>query len=98
MRGHNILDIEVMKHISNINNVNIYRPLLSYRKSEILRFAEIYKIPYFLDTTPKWSRRGRMRNEIFPLFTDVFSSSWKTKFKEIGTQSNNWSKTINTIM
>jgi len=98
MRGHNILDIEVMKHISNISNVNIYRPLLSYRKSEILRFAEIYKIPYFLDTTPKWSRRGKMRNEIFPLFTDVFSSSWKTKFKEIGTQSNNWSKTINTLI
>ena len=98
MRGHNILDIEVMKHISNINNVNIYRPLLSYRKSEILRFAEIYKIPYFLDTTPKWSRRGKMRNDIFPLFTEVFSSSWKTKFKEIGTQSNNWSKTINTII
>ena len=39
-----------------------------------------------------------MRNEIFPLFTDVFSSSWKTKFKEIGTQSNNWCKTINTLI
>jgi tRNA(Ile)-lysidine synthetase-like protein len=102
MRGHNILDIEVMKHISNISNENrncvIYRPLLSYRKSEILKFAELYKIPYFLDTTPKWSRRGKMRNEIFPLFTDVFSSSWKTKFKEIGTQSNNWCKTINTLI
>ena len=55
-------------------------------------------IPYFLDTTPKWSRRGKMRNEIFPLFTQVFGASWKNKFKEIGTQSNSWNDTVQKLI
>jgi len=94
MKGHDIMNIEVMKEISNINNVNIFRPLLDYPKSDIYELAHKYNIPYFLDTTPKWSRRGMMRNEIFPLFDKVFTSSWKKKFKEIGNQSNNWNSTI----
>ena len=94
MKGHDIMNIEVMKKNSNINNVNIYRPLLDFPKSDIYDLAHKYDIPYFLDTTPKWSRRGKMRNEIFPLFDSVFGKSWKKKFKEIGTQSNKWNKTI----
>ena len=94
MRGYDIMNIEVMKEISEINNVNIYRPLLEFHKNNIYLMAHQYDIPYFLDTTPKWSKRGKMRNEIFPLFDQVFSPSWKRKFKEIGTQSNNWNKTI----
>ena len=94
MKGHDILNIEVMKKISNIKGVDIFRPLLDNRKSEIFKLAHKYDIPYFLDTTPKWSRRGKMRNEIFPLFTQVFGESWKNKFKEIGTQSNNWNDTV----
>ena len=39
-------------------------------------------------------KKGKMRNEIFPLFTKVFGESWKNKFKEIGTQSNNWNDTV----
>ena len=94
MKGHDILNIEVMKKNSNIKGINIFRPLLDNRKSEIFKIAHQYDIPYFLDTTPKWSRRGKMRNEIFPLFTQVFGESWKNKFKEIGTQSNSWNDTV----
>tara|TARA_B100000524_G_C23638339_1_gene365731 strand:- start:67 stop:1245 length:1179 start_codon:yes stop_codon:yes gene_type:complete len=98
MRGHNLLDIEVMKKISEIRGINIFRPLLDVRKKEIIQFAHKYDIPYFLDTTPKWSRRGKMRNEIFPLFTKIFGNSWKNKFKEIGTQSNNWNSTVQNLI
>ena len=98
MKGHNLLDIEVMKENNNIRGVNIYRPLLDHRKCEILKLAHKFDIPYFLDTTPKWSRRGQMRNEIFPLFTKVFGQSWKNKFKEIGTQSNNWNDTVQKLI
>ena len=94
MKGHDIMNIEVMKEISNINNVNIFRPLLEFRKDTIYDLAHSYDIPYFKDTTPKWSKRGMMRNEIFPLFDKVFTSSWRKKFKEIGTQSNNWNDTV----
>jgi tRNA(Ile)-lysidine synthetase-like protein len=98
MKGHNILDIEVMKKIGERKGVTIYRPLLDFPKSEIFDFAHKYNVPYFLDTTPEWSRRGRMRNEIFPLFDEVFTPSWKKKFKEIGTQSNQWNDTIERLI
>jgi len=94
MKGGNLLDLEVMKEISSIHSVNIYRPLLEYHKDIIYNFAHSNKIPYFLDTTPKWSRRGKMRNEIFPLFDNVFGKSWRSKLKDLGVQSNNWGQYI----
>jgi len=95
MKGGNLLDLEVMKEISIIHGINIYRPLLAYHKDSIYKLSHDYHIPYFLDTTPKWSRRGKMRNEIFPLLDDVFSKSWRGKIKELGNQSNEWGKYIN---
>lgn len=94
MKGGNLLDLEVMKVISNIHGVNIYRPFLEFHKNVILDLAHSNNIPYFLDTTPKWSRRGRMRFEIFPLLDNVFSQSWRIKLKELGDQSNHWGNYI----
>jgi tRNA(Ile)-lysidine synthetase-like protein len=98
MKGGNLLDLEVMKVISNIHNVNIYRPYLDYHKISIYELAHKYQIPYFLDTTPTWSRRGKMRNEIFPLFDSIFSKSWRVKLKDLGEQSNQWGDYINTYI
>jgi len=95
MKGGNLLDLEVMKEITNIHNVNIFRPLLEYHKKSIYDLADEHLIPYFLDTTPKWSRRGKMRNEIFPLFDTVFTPSWRVKLKDLGDQSNQWGQYIN---
>lgn len=90
MKGGNLLDLEVMKPISTIHTVNIYRPFLHFHKDTIFEFAHKYNIPYFIDTTPKWSRRGKMRNEIFPLLDNVFGHKWRHNLKEIGEQSNEW--------
>ena len=98
MKGGNLLDLEVMKKISNIHNVNIYRPLLQYHKDSIYELSHTYQIPYFLDTTPTWSRRGKMRNEIFPLFDSIFSKSWRVKLKDLGDQSNQWGEYINSYV
>ena len=95
MKGGNLLDLEVTKKINCIHGVNIFRPLLDYHKQPIYDLAHSYNIPYFLDTTPKWSRRGKMRNEIFPLFDSVFTKSWRLKIKDLGEQSNEWGSFIN---
>ena len=92
MKGHELLDLEVMKFSGFNNSVRIFRPFLNNKKSEIIEFANKYNIPYFKDTTPKWSRRGKLRNEVFPLFDNVFGEGWRKKLKEVGDQSNNWSK------
>ena len=79
LKGHNILDLEVMKETSNKKKVNIFRPLLKYYKSSIYELAYEFDVPYFKDTTPEWSRRGQMRNTIFPLLNNIFGESWKHK-------------------
>jgi len=94
MKGSNILDMEVMKKNSTIHNVNIYRPFLDFHKYDIFKLAHSQNIPYFLDTTPKWSRRGKMRFEIFPLLDNVFTQSWRLKLKDLGNQSNEWGEYI----
>lgn len=95
LKGHNLLDIEVMKSRCIIKGVLLFRPLLDFNKSDIYDFAHKYNIPYFKDTTPSWSRRGQMRKIIFPLLSKVFGSSWKVKLKEIGNQSNLLFDTVN---
>ena len=84
-----------MKPISKIHGVNLFRPFLGFKKQVIYDFAHKYGVPYFLDTTPKWSKRGKLRNEIFPLLDSVFGIDWRNKLKQLGTQSNEWGDYIN---
>ena len=55
-----------MKEIGQENGVTILRPMLNILKSEIYDFAYEYDIPHLYDSTPDWSDRGRMRNELIP--------------------------------
>jgi tRNA(Ile)-lysidine synthetase-like protein len=98
MKGGNLLDLPVMKSESKIHGINIYRPFLAYRKDQIYKFAHEFNVPYFLDTTPKWSRRGKMRNEIFPLLDSVFGLDWHNKLKHLGDQSIEWGEYIGTYV
>ena len=46
--------------------INIFRPLLNISKSDIIKFAQKYNIPYVYDSTPSWSERGQMRDILIP--------------------------------
>ncbi len=94
MRGGNLLDLEVMKSSNVIHDVKILRPFIGFKKQVIYDFAHKFGVPYFLDTTPTWSKRGKMRNEIFPLLDSVFGVDWRNKLKHLGTQSNEWGNYI----
>jgi tRNA(Ile)-lysidine synthetase-like protein len=94
MYGRSVLDLEVMKSKSVIKGVPIMRPFLRLHKKEIYDYAHMYNIPYFLDTTPKWSKRGKMRFEIFPLITRTFGNGWRNKIKKIGKESTFWGNFI----
>ncbi len=61
-----------MSEVSVTNNVNVWRPLLSHSKEEIYEFAHKYGVPYFKDTTPSWSTRGKLRNKLIPLLIDMY--------------------------
>jgi tRNA(Ile)-lysidine synthetase-like protein len=48
------------------NDVIIYRPILDKSKPEIFAFATERQIPCTFDSTPSWSDRGKMRDDLIP--------------------------------
>lgn len=92
--GREITDLSVFKKQNNILNVNIFRPLLDFQKKYIYEFAHKFNIPYFLDTTPDWSCRGKMRRKIFPECEECYGNNVYNNLLKIGEESEN----INNIL
>jgi tRNA(Ile)-lysidine synthetase-like protein len=47
--------------------INFVRPMLKISKKNIYTFAKLIDIPYLWDSTPKWSQRGKIRDEVRPV-------------------------------
>lgn len=62
-----------MNHTSVQNGITLIRPMLNIRKSDIIRFANKYSIPYLPDSTPEWSDRGKIRDRLVP-YVNTFDS------------------------
>lgn len=86
--GREVTDLTVIREKNNILGVEIYRPMLEYYKDSILNIAHGYQIPYFLDTTPDWSCRGKMRRNIFPTCEDCYSVNYKKNLLKLGDESD----------
>ena len=69
-------DLAVFKPSNIIDGVKIVRPFLGIKKERLFMYADHFKVPYFKDTTPEWSCRGQMRNEIFPKLKDCFGDQF----------------------
>lgn len=93
-RGRYILDLAVIKEQSIINDVSIMRPLIESYKNSIYEFASSYEVPYFKDTTPDWSVRGKFRNKIYPLLEDTFSYNVKSNLLGLSKQSYEWNELV----
>jgi tRNA(Ile)-lysidine synthetase-like protein len=93
MKGRSILDLTVMKRIMTMYDIETTRPLLGHRKTEVFDLAHRYQIPYFKNTTPTWSNRGILRNEIFPSLTKLFGD-FVVNLESIGKQSDEWNNII----
>ena len=77
LKGRNLDDINVMFLKSEIRGVAVLRPLLGLVKKEIFDFAHKYGVPYFKNTTPSWSVRGQIREEVFPKLESMFGNFQK---------------------
>lgn len=87
MKGLSLLDLNGMKSIGFVNNVLIFRPLLKFDKTEFFHFAHTYGTPYFKDTTPLWSTRGKMRTKLMPLLIDMYGDGFLHNVSAIGEES-----------
>mgnify|MGYP000014424400 FL=1 len=92
--GHEITDLVVIKEKNVIMDVNVYRPMLPVYKNHVYDIAHTLNIPYFLDTTPDWSCRGKMRRNIFPQCDDCYTNTYKDAMLKLGRDSED----INNIL
>ena len=93
-RARYILNLAVIKETSEIEGVTICRPLIDYYKDDILKFAATHGTPYFKDTTPDWSVRGKYRNNIEPAIKDAFTHTVKDNLIQLGHQSDEWNSLV----
>jgi tRNA(Ile)-lysidine synthetase-like protein len=87
MKGLSLLNLSGMAASSIVNGVRIWRPLLDFDKDAIFEFAHRYGVPYFKDTTPKWSTRGKLRNHLVPLLRDMYGDGFLNNLSALGAES-----------
>ncbi|XP_063902475.1 uncharacterized protein LOC135122194 isoform X2 [Zophobas morio] len=87
MRGCSLLDLGGMASTSVVNGVTILRPMLERSKAEILDFAHTFGVPYFKDTTPKWSNRGKLRSHLLPLLQEIYGSGVTSNLSSVARDS-----------
>jgi len=88
MKGRTLIDLSVIKEQSEILGVKIARPLLGVPKKDIFELAHLNNIPYFKNTTPNWSNRGKYREIIQPALINTFGDGVLTNLSKISQESD----------
>lgn len=65
-----------MDKMMNQDNIIFIRPFLNTTKKDIIELAHDIGIPYFHTSTPVWSQRGQIRNNILPVI-----EKWDNRFE-----------------
>lgn len=94
MKGLSLLGLNGMSASSVVNGVRIWRPLLDFDKDAIFDFAHRYGVPYFKDTTPAWSTRGKLRNQLVPLLAELYGDGFLNNLSTLGAESTQCSELI----
>jgi tRNA(Ile)-lysidine synthetase-like protein len=63
-------NLKGMGEHSVCDNITFLRPLLNVPKNDIYQFAQKHNIPYVKNSTPDWSQRGKIRNNIVPVLNN----------------------------
>lgn len=86
-----------MDILSNIDNINFWRPMLNIYKKDIIKFANNNNLKYLFDSTPEWSARGKIRINLVPLLNDLKSNSIEPFF-DLKNYISNSNEIINNII
>ena len=88
MRGCSPLQLAGMAEASSSHGVEVWRPLLRHSKEEIFAFAHRYGVPYFRDTTPTWSTRGKLRRQLLPLLREMYGEGFLRNLSSLAAASD----------
>ncbi|ARF11364.1 tRNAIle-lysidine synthase TilS/MesJ [Klosneuvirus KNV1] len=65
-KSRSLNNLRGMSDISNEEECTIVRPMLNISKRDIRDFAKRYAVPHLPNSTPSWSERGKIRDELIP--------------------------------
>lgn len=88
MKGKTLVELSGMTTTSTINDCQVNRPLLGLTKQHIYDYADEFSVPYFKDTTPRWSTRGQVRNELLPSIERVYGKGFPLHLARLAEQSD----------
>ena len=77
-----------MTATSRNDGVTLFRPLLPLEKTFIFDYAHNFGVPYFKDTTPHWSTRGKLRNRLLPLLEEIYGEGCLTNLSNLAVESD----------
>ncbi|GMI17525.1 hypothetical protein TrLO_g13113 [Triparma laevis f. longispina] len=97
-KGKSVLGLSGMKGEGWVNGVMVLRPLLSLEKEKVLKYAEKFGVGYFKDTTPSWSTRGRLRNEVMPILEEVFGVGYERNLVKLGGGSDEVNEVVQKLI
>lgn len=69
--NNRIQNLGGMERDSILHEVNIVRPMISVTKQQIYDYAKKTNVPYLEDSTPAWSRRGKLRDTFVPTVNSI---------------------------
>ena len=87
-KGCGPLDLSGMTPVSTNDGVTIYRPLLPLEKNAVYDYAHKFGVPYFKDTTPHWSTRGKLRNKLLPLLQEIYGEGSMNNLSNLAVESD----------
>lgn len=87
MKGQSLTGLGGMLPVSIVNKVLIWRPLLAFEKTSIFDYAHEHGTPYFKDSTPDWSTRGKLRNNLLPTLEDMYGKGVHANLTKLARQS-----------
>eukprot|EP01061_Rhynchopus_euleeides_P017111 TRINITY_DN28518_c0_g1_i1.p1 TRINITY_DN28518_c0_g1~~TRINITY_DN28518_c0_g1_i1.p1 ORF type:complete len:802 (+),score=246.48 TRINITY_DN28518_c0_g1_i1:138-2408(+) len=87
-RGSGLLELSGMSEVVLMEDVPTWRPLLLHDKDEIFEYAHRYGVPYFKDTTPSWSTRGKLRRNLLPCLKDTYGTGIEHNLHALALESD----------
>lgn len=90
MKGVSLLSLGGMHPVQHMAQygVDVFRPLLALDKADILSFAHRFGVPYFKDSTPRWSTRGKLRRQLVPLLQDMYGDGVLAKLSGLASEAD----------
>jgi tRNA(Ile)-lysidine synthetase-like protein len=95
---HHLGNLKKMETEEVQYGVRIMRPLLSIDKADIYAVSELLGIPYFKNTTPSWSNRGKFREHFHRATITQFGDSIDTKLIEFAEAIQAQNKLLNMLL